>query len=74
MKATLEFNLPDEQFNFKRSVDGPKWFFSCYEFNDYLRNKIKYDNLNSRQIKLLEEIQKELNEIIFNNGLILEQF
>lgn len=43
MKGKLEFNLPEEQYEFDCAVNGEKAISCLYFIDQKLRNKIKYD-------------------------------
>lgn len=66
MKAILEFNLPEDDYEYTLCRDGQLYKSSIYEMKEWLRRKIKYesDTLSEDQYKGLCECQDKLNEII----------
>lgn len=73
MKATLEFNLPDDQDDFRDAVNGQKWTLVIWDFDQHLRSQIKYnDNLSPEEYKIYEEIRDLLWEKIGKEGLSLD--
>ena len=46
MKAKLEFNLPDEEFEFRCILDGIKWYTAVWSMDNWLRDKIKHAGVN----------------------------
>ena len=73
MKATLEFNLPEDQIDFDLAVNGTKAQSALWEMDQYLRNELKYsDDRSSEDLKLLQEVRDQLREIMFENGLKFE--
>ena len=75
MKATLEFNLPDDQDDFQDAVNGQKWRLMVWDFDQKLRSQLKYnDKLSSEQYKVYEEIRDLLWEKIGEEGLSLDQY
>jgi hypothetical protein len=42
MKATLEYDLPDEQDEFEKAVNGGKYAYIIWELDHFLRAKTKY--------------------------------
>jgi len=51
MKAILEFNLPDDQSDFKKAVDGYKWALIAWDMDQYLRARMKYeDSISDEQV------------------------
>ena len=41
-KARLEFNLPDDQYEYKQAVNGSKYASIIYEWTNYIRTKTKH--------------------------------
>ena len=73
MKATLEFNLPDDQEDFQDAVNGLKWRVMVWNFDQHLRSQLKYnDNLSEEQYKVYEEIRDFLWEKMNEDGLSLD--
>ena len=73
MKATIEFNLPDDQEDFQDAVNGQKWRLMVWNFDQNLRSQLKYnDKLSSEQYKVYEEIRDLLWEKIGEEGLSLD--
>ena len=71
MKAKLEFNLPDEEFQFRCMSDGIKWYTVVWAMDSWLRNKIKYADVSEADetIKAFELCRRMLEEKMENNGL-----
>jgi len=64
-KATLKFNLPEEENEFNSALKGSDTRVVLNELDTYLRNKIKYeiDILKEDQIKTYQEIRNELHAL-----------
>jgi len=72
MKATLEFNLPEDKPEFNNAIKGGDWKHVCWEMDQYLRKEIKYNDDNSDyKIKVLEKVREELNGFMIENNLDL---
>lgn len=69
MKGTfeLEFNLPEEQEEMQTAIDGSKWKSVVWEINNYLRNKIKYEEKEE-----FEPIREQLSQLISDSNLSLD--
>ena len=65
MKATLEFNLPEEREEFKSASDGWKWQSVVWDFDQMLRGKIKHGNQEE-----LVPVREALNGLIADHGLV----
>lgn len=57
-EATLKFNLPEEQSEYYLATKGFDSFYSLWDFDQWLRNEIKY------QDKEYQEIRDKLHEIM----------
>jgi transcriptional regulator of acetoin/glycerol metabolism len=68
MKATLEYNLPEEQSEHADALNGYKWRGICQELDNILRNKMKYENVETMR---LEDIRKELHQLADASSLQL---
>lgn len=69
MRGILEFNLPEEKEEFKLAQNARRLDLFINEFdNNSLRRRVKYDNLNEEQQKLVEDIRTEFwslyNELV----------
>ena len=52
-KATLEFNLPEEQVEHELALMGPEIHAVLCELNRYLRNQIKHEEAH-KEFKLVQ--------------------
>ena len=72
MKAVLEFNLPEEQYEFNNAIKGGDWKHVCWEMDQLLRKHIKYDeDLKEDEVKMLEYVREEFNRFMVENNLDL---
>lgn len=44
MKMTLEFDLPDDEFEARAAVDSPAMLTAINQFRERLRGIVKYDD------------------------------
>ena len=64
MKATLEFNLPEDDAEHVRSVNASAAWSALYDIDGRIRNILKYGlNAESSYEQELSEIRREINEI-----------
>jgi hypothetical protein len=70
MKVMIEFNLPDEQIEYDMYNNTNKYFNVIWEFKQYMRNRLKYneEHLNQDQYLLLDELSGVFNEMINDHG------
>lgn len=74
MKATLEFNLPEDQSDFDLSVNGAKAQSALWEMDQWLRSQYKYMSdaeYSKDKYETYEKCREQLREIMFENGLNL---
>jgi hypothetical protein len=73
MKATLEFNLPEDQPEFNNAIKGGDWKHVCWEMDQYLRRNTKYasDDTNEEVLQALENAKEFLNNLMVDNNVDL---
>jgi len=73
MKATLEFNIPEENEEFLLAVHGSDWQHVVWQMDQWLRSRTKYapDDMPEEEYKAYEKAREELRQIVFNGGLSL---
>ncbi len=72
MKAILEFNLPEDQPEFNNAIKGGDWKHVCWQMDQYLRKRIKYDeSLSEEQLKVYEGVREELYGFMNENNVDL---
>lgn len=64
MKATLEFNLPEDKEDFDFATNGINYYSALVEFDQWLRSEYKYND-NEAMFK----VRKKLNEFINENNV-----
>jgi len=73
MKATIKYNLPDDQFEFDSAVKSMKMFFALTEIKDELRSIWKYEELKENQFEMVERIREKFFEILTENEINLDR-
>lgn len=71
MKATLEFNLPEDKEDFELAVNASKWSSVCWELDQYLRSKTKHapDSMSNEVYEALSETRDKLRELLVENNV-----
>ena len=67
MKATLEFNLPEDQDDFNYANNGLNYYMALVEMDQWLRSEYKYNGKED-----MYEVREKLNEIILSNNVKIE--
>lgn len=68
MKGILEFNLPEEQADFKFAQDGAKWLLAMEELYRHFRGISKHDEKNN---KWAQKVVDKILEILSDRELSL---
>jgi hypothetical protein len=71
MKATLEFNLPEETEDFNTYRSAPDLHYVIVEWLAQQRQKLKYesDKFTSEQLNMIEKLRAEMFAILRDNNL-----
>ena len=75
MKATLEFNLPEDHIEFELAVNGSKMHSVLWEMDQWLRAQYKYmpdTEYSKDKYDTFEKCRDQLREIMFENGVKFE--
>ena len=67
MKATLEFNLPEDSSEFEIAARSMNWALVVWDLDSFLRNRIKYDDKEE-----LQEVRDYLTFLLNDKNLSLE--
>lgn len=70
-KGILEFQLPEEQYEFKLAVDAGSYVNILHEIDQHLRAKIKYNSDYESQDKIAtyQEIRTLLHNLLTESNL-----
>ena len=66
MKATLEFNLPEDNEEFEIASKAMDWSILAWDIDQFIRNKIKYEQDREGVLQL---VRNELNFQMEEKGL-----
>ena len=67
MKATLEFNLPDDQEDFKHATNGFNYYMALVEMDQWLRAEYKYNDNEE-----MYEARVKMRQIISDNNVEID--
>ena len=56
MKAVLEFNLPDDKYDFQVAVNGEEYLNTLLEIRERVRQIWKYRELTDGQYEIIDEV------------------
>ncbi len=70
MKAILEFNMEDDKHDFELAVNASKWYILAWEFDQYLRTRMKYEeNISEDEYKAVEAAREKLRDLMYESSL-----
>jgi len=73
MKATLEFDLPEESSDHRMAVDGASAHLALWELDQHLRRELKHNvELPEAVYNALEDVRKHLWGICESHGLQID--
>jgi hypothetical protein len=73
MKATIEFNLPDDQAEHYCAIKGADMLNVLWELKAELRAMLKYGELPDTQYEIVEKIQDLLMSSLDDNDINLNK-
>jgi hypothetical protein len=72
MKAILEFNLPEEEPEFKEALNGGMFKYVLWLLDQDLRGKLKYETLTDCEHNCYSGLRKDLHGYLQANNLDIE--
>lgn len=73
MKATIEFNLPEDQAEHYCAIKGADMLNVLWELKAELRSMLKYGELPEQQYQIVEKIQDFLISSLNDNDVNLDK-
>jgi hypothetical protein len=74
MKATLEFNLPEEAQEFRTAINGWKFKSVLNEINEDLRSKIKWQDDIPDEVRFaLQAVRDDMYQRLSEHNINLEE-
>jgi len=68
MKATLEFNLPEDSEEFELQTNAAKYYLALSDIKDLFRGRAKYQETN---VEVHEEVYELICSILNGRGIDL---
>ena len=73
MKAILKFDLTEENHEFLNATQGAKMRSVLWEFDQWLRSKVKYEDLNDDQYQVYQGCRDHLRTLLYEDNIDLDQ-
>ena len=71
MKATIEFNLPEDKYEYDLANKSSSLLSCLMEFEQEIRKIYKYEYLKENQLEIVEKIREKFYEILQDNEINL---
>ena len=71
-KATLKFNLPEENAEHKLAVNAGNYYAVLWDIDQYLRGKLKHGGLAESEYVVLEKTRNELYDLLNTYNVTLD--
>jgi len=72
MKAKLIFDLPEENHEWKNAIDGSSMRSTLWEYDQWLRSKIKYEDLDNEQYQVYQGCRDHLRTLLIENNIDID--
>ena len=73
MKATITFTLPDEEDEYRNAIEGAKMRVILWDVDQFLRAKMKYEELSDGQYDAFKETREHLRRLLIEENIDLEK-
>lgn len=73
MKATIEFNLPEEEREHMRMLKSLDLVLAITQMDNYLRGKVKYEELNEDVYNAFVSAREKLHSILNEHNINLDE-
>jgi len=71
VKATLEFNLPEDELDLSNAINGNKFKLILWDMDQHLRSIVKYSE-NEEEVRVAEELRDKLQEYFSQYNISIE--
>ena len=73
MKATITFTLPEEEEEYRNAIEGAKMRVILWDVDQFLRAKMKYEELSDGQYDAFKETREHLRRLLIEENIDLEK-
>lgn len=71
MKVIIEFNLPEDEYEYRNSVKANEMYNALWDIKNELRNAMKYGELNESEYKAVESMQNRFFDILNEYEIVM---
>jgi len=75
MRATLEFDLPEDRDAFRGACHAENFWCALFDMDQHLRGLQKYaPDLEEKEMELVDKLREHLWEILREHNITLEEY
>lgn len=67
MKHLMKFDMPEDQTELLLAQRGSKFYCNLWEIDQFIRNKLKYEEVNKDVREALEEVRALVDHNLFED-------
>jgi hypothetical protein len=64
MKATLTFNLPDDQYSYDYTINAARYKDALQDIMNIMRNEVKYGNYDEGTCEVIDNLYMQFGEVV----------
>ena len=64
MKATLTFNLPDDQYSYDYTLNAARYKDALQDIMNIMRNEVRYGNHHEVTCKVIDNLYMQFGEVV----------
>lgn len=72
MKAIIEFDLPEDSYEYNIVNNGSKYLSALFDYDQWLRSKLKYDDLPGQEFETIQKCREMLHEVLQENNVNID--
>ena len=69
MKAVLEFDLPEDNYEFANATNGSKMRSVLWELDQWMRAKLKFEDLSDGAYDAIKETRDQLQALLQDENI-----
>jgi hypothetical protein len=73
MKATITFTFLEENHEYRNAIEGEKMRVILWDVDQFLRAKMKYEELSDGQYDAFKETREHLRRLLIEENIDLEK-
>ncbi len=73
MKATLHFELPEDEYNYRNAINGWRWRAVVSQLDEDLRHELTYNEPSEAVAARIEALRAEIHALLQEYNLTLDE-